>query len=503
MLKSTSRRLTTREKRALANKEGHGQIRVLCVGVSDYPEKSGFKPLRQCANDAFQVQSAFIEVRQLNAHEEHIVLLSSGSRGSLPSRGSILDQLHELASSAEEADRILFYFSGHGHRINGIEDHFLVPQDAYSAEKSDALVSMKEVMGVLKGSVAKQKIIILDACLSGPTLLGKKLLAASYSDKFFAEYLAATKGMAVLSSSAADEASYTKSDNPKLSLFTSYLVNALRGEPEALDGQLLTLPKLFDYVSTKVNRKCRDYRLQQTPSLESTVSGTLVLADFRKPIVAAAAAGLKEHAVEGLVFRHRYGERTKAILTEWSNPSKTKEQLEYAANTPQAMEAYLSSNFGEWRPALRKQFKFATSDIEAVGSTMTFPGGSLEYSYKADTKQSGQIYRKLSVDVDWFGDGPRLAALLELFDFSPKGIELKLGATLMPLEQIAGLEANEWEVQSESEDKVVARKDGVEITIRPRSLRFEGVEIEQLLSARPTEERKKLMQTLVMITPQE
>jgi len=429
--------------------------------------------------------------------------MSSGTEGSLPSRGLILDQLHELASSAEEGDRVLFYFSGHGHRIQGIEDHFLVPQDAYSAEEPDALVSMRKVMEILKGSVAKQKIIILDACLSGPTLLGKKLLAASYSDKFFAEYLAATKGIAVLSSCAADEASYAKSDNPKLSLFTSYLINALRGEPEALDGQLLTLPKLFDYVSTKVNRKCRDYRFQQTPSLESTVSGTVVLADFRKPIVTAAAAELKEYLVEGLVFRHHYSETTKAILTEWSNPSKTKEQLQYAANTPQAMETYLSSNFGEWRPALRRQFKFSTSEIEAAGSTLTFPGGSLEYRYEAETKQSGQIYRKLSVDIDWFGDGPRLAALLALFEFSPRAIELKLGATLNPLEQIAGLEAHEWEMESESEEKVVARKNDIEITIRSKSLRFDGIQVDQLLSPKPSEERNRLMQTLMMLAPQE
>jgi uncharacterized caspase-like protein len=50
------------------------------------------------------------------------------------------------------------------------------------------MISMKQVVEILQQSKAKQKIVVLDACLSGPVLLGKKLVAASYSEKFFARY---------------------------------------------------------------------------------------------------------------------------------------------------------------------------------------------------------------------------------------------------------------------------------------------------------------------------
>jgi hypothetical protein len=496
-------KLATAARKELAVREGHGKIRVLAVGVSDYPKKSGFKSLKQCTNDALQVFTAFREVQQLNGHDAHAVLMTSETKERLPSRGSVMDYIHDLASEAQSDDRLLFYFSGHGHRIDGIDDHFLVPQDAYSESEPDAHLSMKKILEVLNASEAKQKIIVLDACLSGPTLLGKKLVAASYSEKFFAKYLAATKGIAVLSSSAADESSYTQSENPKLSLFTFYFVKALRGEPDALDEQVLTLPRLFDYVSTNVQRKCRDYRIQQTPSLETTVNGTLVLADFRRPLVVPSSVDLTAHPLNALLFHETRGEQTKCILTEWSNRSKTKEQLQWAANTTDVMAEYLKDDFGKWRPLLRKRFGFSPTDIETDGGTMGFPGGSLSYRYEAESKDHGSIHRVLMLDIDWFGDGARLASLLALFSFDPDAFELQLSIRLKPMDQIAGLEANGWDVRQESDDEVVAVKDGKTMTVTAGSLAFDGFDIEQLLAGGGdlTDDQKFLAETITAIAP--
>ncbi|HEX5218869.1 MAG TPA: hypothetical protein VFZ59_04830 [Verrucomicrobiae bacterium] len=93
--------------------------------------------------------------------------------------------------------------------------------------------------------------------------------------------MASTKGTTILSSSAADEESYEKSPDPKLSLFTFHLIQALRGAPEALDEQLLTVPKLYDYVSTRVRRDSKSYRRKQTPSFSTSATGIFVLGDFR------------------------------------------------------------------------------------------------------------------------------------------------------------------------------------------------------------------------------
>ncbi len=481
--------------------EGLGDIHVLAVGVNAYPNKSGFNRLTKCVNDAVQVASTFLEVHQLNADPNHVVLTTSETTALLPHRDVIFDQLHELANSAEEDDRLLFYFSGHGHRIAGVNDHFLVPQDVFSEAGPNSLISMKEVLGILEGSPAKQKIIVLDACLSGPVLLGKKLHAASVSDTLFEEYSTSPKDVVVLSSSAADEASYEESPNPKLTLFTFHFIQALRGDPCALDEQMLTVPKLVDYVRTLVHRDCTSYRLLLTPTVKASAIGTFVLADFRRPLVAPSSVDLKAHPFNALVFRESYDERTKAILTDWKDRSKTPDQLEYAINNLGGLENYLGEPFGKWRPLFRKRFGFTVSEIDANGTSFQFPGGALNYRYEAFSKDGGRVHRELTLDIDWFGDGPRLSSLLALLDFTPRTFEVNLGNCFKPMDQIVGLEANGWEIGKESNTEVVANKDGITMTVTADALSFDGFDINQLLAGAgaQNEDLTLLTETLTLV----
>jgi uncharacterized caspase-like protein len=77
--------------------------------------------------------------------------------------------MHELACGANESDRILFFFSGHGQRLDDDDEFYLVPEDAFRADDRDTLLSFNRVFELLKQSEAKQKIVIIDACLSGPS----------------------------------------------------------------------------------------------------------------------------------------------------------------------------------------------------------------------------------------------------------------------------------------------------------------------------------------------
>ena len=82
------------------------------------------------------------------------------------------------------------------------------------------------------------------------------------------------------------------------------------------------------------------------------------------------------------------------------------------------------------------------SEIETDGPSFRFPGGSLSYRYEAESKDRGRVHRELTLDIDWFGDGLRLSTLLSILDFEPHTLELSLGRSLKPMDQIAGLEAN-------------------------------------------------------------
>jgi hypothetical protein len=226
----------------------HGLARVLAVGVSTQMKASGFQSLKVCANDASSVRDRFADIQQLNADPDFCVKCVSG--GTLPAtRGHILGQLHELANGAESESRLIFFYSGHGVRLHykGTDEFFLVPEDAFSGADADALIPFSVVTEILNKSAAKQKLIVLDACFSGPDVSGLKALPAELSPKFMKEYLAKTKGAGVLSSSGIGQESIAQSPNPKLSLFTHYFCEALSGEETALDNGRLTLNSLYDY----------------------------------------------------------------------------------------------------------------------------------------------------------------------------------------------------------------------------------------------------------------
>lgn len=158
---------------------------------------------------------------------------------------------------------------------------YLVPSDAYADDDPDALISLAKVNQWLSASQAKIKIVILDACNTGPSLSDLKHPATNWSEKFLAEYIGKSQGVATLASSLADQPSSTKSPHPDLSLFTNFVVNGLNGEAEALDDGFLTVESLFKYVSTYVQRVSKSHHRDQQPAMKISSSGMIVLGDYR------------------------------------------------------------------------------------------------------------------------------------------------------------------------------------------------------------------------------
>jgi hypothetical protein len=472
--------LSIASSKAIKIQDALGKISVLAIGVTEYLVSSGFHKLKKCSDDAEQVTRVFLETPQLNANCKFIKHLTSATVANPPTRGLILHELKDLCASAQDGDRILFYFSGHGHRIPNNDDFFLVPQDAFDDESADAMVSFRTVMQAVQASNARQKLVIIDACLSGPLLLGKKMHAASYSEKFLADYVAGTRGIAILTSSEANEISYEKSNHPKLSLFTSFLVQALKGDPRALDDKFLTVASLFDFVSTEVKRACKSMRLHQSPTIDGpTSSGLIILGDFRPILVPNSPIDLKEHPISSLVLKDAKDERTKNILTQWRNRSCTIDQLEYAAN--QALGEHLENDFARYRSALRSRFKFGVSDLESDGKVLRFPNGSLSYHFKAKSKDLGLLHRKMVLCREWFADKLQLKDILDILEMKPKSFSWKLSVDFDPLKQIAVFEANGWQTTAEAEDKVCFQQGTVELMITNGEMCFAGIDFRELL----------------------
>ena len=252
-------------------KDAHGRLAGLSVGVSVYPAVTGLSNLGACANDATRVREAFLDIPQLNADASRLWSLTDKTDDK-PTRNNIIGYLKRLASLTTEDDRLLFFYSGHAVKL--AEQLYLVPSDAFASDDSDALLSVDRIREILSTSEAKQKVIILDACYSGPDTSSFKSVPAKISNSFLQRYLNETKGAVTLSSSENDQKSWASSPDSKLSLYTYYLLRALQGDPESLDeNRHLTVYSLHSFVSAHVDRRARSYQTRQRPGLEGTMNG--------------------------------------------------------------------------------------------------------------------------------------------------------------------------------------------------------------------------------------
>ena len=93
----------------------------------------------------------------------------------------MVGHLRRLAQFATEEDRIIFYYSGHGVKID--DQLYLVPTDAYASDEPDALLSIERVKEILEKSEARQKLIVLDCCYSGPDTSAFKTVPVDISNQ--------------------------------------------------------------------------------------------------------------------------------------------------------------------------------------------------------------------------------------------------------------------------------------------------------------------------------
>jgi Caspase domain len=276
-------RFTPDKRKQVGTRHAHGDIHLFCVGVDAYRPGSHFHSLKVCSADADAVADCFRTVGCLHANIESINVLSDRTI-ERPSRGNIIAGLRALASGSAANDRILFYFSGHGYRIPDSDEFYLVPGDAASADDPDTLLSFSRVREILNTSEARQKLIFLDACLSGPDTTNLKTPLANVSRKYLNEYLSKSSGVAILASSGSNQASTTQSPGGNLSLFTHFLTFALRGAPEALDDGFLTVDTLHSYLSVHVRKTAKSFHLNQKPIKHCSVAGEIVLGNFNDDV---------------------------------------------------------------------------------------------------------------------------------------------------------------------------------------------------------------------------
>jgi hypothetical protein len=256
---------------------------ALVIGIDGYHHS----PLKYCVKDAATLAEA-LQARCGYA-AKRVYLMTDGLKDfkDLPTRRNIVETARLVADLPAQQDTLLFYFSGHGVSVD--EKGYLVPIDTTEVV-ADQLVSIAELRGILRGSKAIRRVMILDACHSG----SEKAADDGAMSKSFEDALKAdSAGIVTLASCRADETSLEAPWRDQ-GLFTYWLVQGLSGQADReqagnKDGKV-EITELYQFVYERVRSEAaKERRHRQNPFMLAALSGRIELA--RVPESASPASG--------------------------------------------------------------------------------------------------------------------------------------------------------------------------------------------------------------------
>ena len=189
-----------------------------------------------------------------------------------PIRSNIMSQISSLSSMASTRDQLLLYFSGHGIEKNGRS--FLLPQDARYNILDETAISIKWMKKTFISSNARVKILIFDACHSGA--IKGKAASGSMTKGLQESIFPAPEGFAILSSCKMNEVSWEDEELGR-SVFSYFLTEGLKGAADYDQDLKVTITEANKYTFEKVSSWALSSSRSQSPNLECSIYGDVVL----------------------------------------------------------------------------------------------------------------------------------------------------------------------------------------------------------------------------------
>lgn len=187
-------------------------------------------------------------------------------------RSGIEKEFFKLAECRED-DCVVIAFSGHGS-----ETHELVTYDAETAGLEESAIPLDILLDWFSQIPARHIVCILDCCFSGG--MGAKVLQVPLKARHISSTETILKklsgeGRIILTASASEEEAF---EIQKLGhgLLTYYLIEALKGAEEVVQGEKIPFYRLLDYVSQRVTQASSQLGKKQHPNVRGKVDKELM-----------------------------------------------------------------------------------------------------------------------------------------------------------------------------------------------------------------------------------
>ena len=246
-------------------------VYLVTVGIADYLNDdrwNGFTDLTFTTNDARAIKDFFQNDNIGAVPEENLSLLLDQNA----TKQQILRALKNQLSKAWFNDLVIFYFSGHGIRVDS--SLYLLPYDFEIGDLSTG-IHYKEIEAIFESVSAQNKVMIIDACHSGGALAQQK--------GNFKELLGSldNKEMAILTSSGLGETSLELGGDIERGLFSFHLTNALStgiSDTDMDSDGIITIIELYTYASQHTREVANQRGHEQNPQIGGKLNPRLPLA---------------------------------------------------------------------------------------------------------------------------------------------------------------------------------------------------------------------------------
>ena len=251
--------------------------KALLIGISEYEKKDLLPNLEFCENDANEMNETLIK----NGYsiEDKLIRYVTIDRMRASLKKFFLHQ--------SDPAYLLFYFSGHGLQSGKDNQYYLATSDTDPSNPFDKGFPFIELAMLINqdNDGGSRKIIILDCCHSGAALLSvggdnlqtRQDLSALNGRTVIKNQTLQGEGKFLLAAClGSEEANISEQDN--LSVFTRFLIEGLRGEPDCVDLEGVVTPSvLAEYIYREFTRlEGIGLRPKQDPVIKVESSGDKV-----------------------------------------------------------------------------------------------------------------------------------------------------------------------------------------------------------------------------------
>ncbi len=239
----------------LASRPAVPRSYAVIVGISNYRNLGENLQLQFAERDAQSIYTILISPEGGNFKAENVHMLT-GEKATLADLRREIDTW--LPAVAQEDDRVLIYFAGHGFLYQG--KGYLAPYDIDINNIGATGYSMDDLGAVVGRKIqAKYKILLTDACHSGA-------ITPEDSQNLNHALSSMNPSLFSLTASRDRERSF---ESPDLEgghgVFTYYVVKGMQGAADTSHDGIVTADELAEYVHTNVRDATKG---QQNPTSE-------------------------------------------------------------------------------------------------------------------------------------------------------------------------------------------------------------------------------------------